>query len=474
MIITGTRRCGTVGLIAIALSGCAASLSPEGAFLDVADTVEARTGQHLVWDVGSPAGLAVRDRVEYLLSTTLTPATSVQIALLNNRGLQARYAEIGIAQADLVQAMTPPNPIVDGAITFSEEGPTNLVLAAAMNFIELLRIPLKTRVAESALEETKLRTAIEALGLAGRTHIAFIEYQSQQELVGVLQQVLRSLRATVDAAKSLREAGNITALDFGQQRMLLTQGKLELARAQIGAETARETLNELMGLTGPYTEWHASGRLPSLPAQEVSTASAERRAIEASLELAEARQILITLAERYQLTRAEALIPDLAIGGEYEVDEGVKEAGPIFQIELPLFDRGRARKARAHMQISQARDVFTALAVKIRSTARRTRAELLTARKTAHYYARAVLPQNEELVTESQRQLNAGQIGVFQLIQTKRNQILAGQQSVRALANYWKARAGFILLMTGKLPPEAGIDDNPVVLAAESANTGDR
>jgi cobalt-zinc-cadmium efflux system outer membrane protein len=473
MNITGTRRCGTVGLIAIALSGCAASLSPEGAFLDVADTVEARTGQHLVWDVGSPDALAVRDRVEYLLSTTLTSATSVQIALLNNRGLQARYAEIGIAQADLVQAMTLPNPIVDGAITFSE-GPTDLVLAAAMNFIELLRIPLKTRVAESALEETKLRTAIEALGLAGRTHIAFIEYQSQQELVGVLQQVLRSLRATVDAAKSLREAGNITALDFGQQRMLLTQGKLELARAQIGAETARETLNELMGLTGPYTEWHASGRLPSLPAQEVSAASVEKRAIEASLELAEARQKLITLAERYQLTRAEALIPDLAIGGEYEVDEGVKEAGPIFQIELPLFDRGRARKARAYMQISQARDVFTALAVKIRSTARRTRAELLTARKTARYYARAVLPQNEELVTETQRGLNAGQIGVFQLIQTKRNQILAGQQSVRALANYWKARARFILLMTGKLPPEAGIDDNPVVLAAESANKGDR
>ena len=131
MIITGTRRCGTVGLIAIALSGCAASLSPEGAFLDVADTVQARTGQHLVWDVGSPAGLAVRDRVEDLLSTTLTSATAVQIALLNNRGLQARYAEIGIAQADLVQAMTPPNPIVDGAITFSEEGPTNLVLAAS-------------------------------------------------------------------------------------------------------------------------------------------------------------------------------------------------------------------------------------------------------------------------------------------------------------------------------------------------------
>jgi outer membrane protein TolC len=85
-----------------------------------------------------------------------------------------------------------------------------------------------------------------------------------------------------------------------------------------------------------------------------------------------------------------------------------------------------------------------------------------------------VLPQNEELVTETQRGLNAGQIGVFQLIQTKRNQILAGQQSVRALANYWKARARFILLMTGKLPPEAGIDDNPVVLAAESANKGDR
>ena len=40
----------------------------------------------------------------------LTAETAVQIALLNNRGLQAAYNELGIAEAIEVQQSLPPNP----------------------------------------------------------------------------------------------------------------------------------------------------------------------------------------------------------------------------------------------------------------------------------------------------------------------------------------------------------------------------
>ncbi|MCG8558974.1 MAG: TolC family protein, partial [Hyphomicrobiales bacterium] len=130
---------------------------------------------------------------------------------------------------------------------------------------------------------------------------------------------------------------------------------------------------------------------------------------------------------------------------------------------------GRARKAKARMEIVRARDEYTALAIKIRSAARLARAQLLTARKTTRYYRQSVLPQSRKLVAGSQRQYNAMQLGVFQLIQSKRRQIQVGQQYVQALSDYWTARAHFALLMQGKLPGEAGNGGTRVVAAANGS-----
>ena len=49
-------------------------------------------------------------RVKQLLAKPLTAASAVQIALLNNRGLQAAYNELGISEAQMVEASLPPAP----------------------------------------------------------------------------------------------------------------------------------------------------------------------------------------------------------------------------------------------------------------------------------------------------------------------------------------------------------------------------
>ncbi|MGI9385090.1 MAG: TolC family protein [Methyloligellaceae bacterium] len=452
-------------VVAVPMAGCA-SVSPERPFAEVATTVEDRTGKRISWEGGPPSDPAARAAMAGLLSRPLTAVTAVQVALLNNRGLQATYADLGIAQAELVQAGLPRNPVVDGSITFSEDGATNLVFGGALKIIEIVRIPLKKRVARSQLEEAKLKVAAQVLGVAGETHLAFIEFQAQLQLIDLFSQVVRSTRASLEAAKSLREAGNITALEFETQNDEFVREKLGLAKAEAAAAVAREKLNVLMGLSGRATKWRSAKRLPDVPGRELGTGAVERRAIEKSLELAAARQKLITLAKTYRLTKAEAIIPDLEAGAEWERDDGEEEKGPIFEVEVPIFDWGRARKAKARMEIVRARDEYTALAVKIRSAARLARAKLLTARKTTRYYQQSVLPQSRKLVTGSQRQYNAMQLGVFQLIQAKRRQIQAGQQYVEALSDYWKARARFALLMQGKLPGEGGNGGARIAAAA--------
>ncbi len=451
------------------LGGCITT-SPDGAFDEVAQIVSERSGKRVAWDRDAQTPSNSKAEVRRLLSRPLTASSAVQIALLNNRKLQATYAELGIAQADLAQATRLPNPIVDGSITFSDEGVTNLAFGGALKVIEILYIPLKKRVAASQLEEAKLRVSAEVLGVASETHLAFIDYQSSRQLVSLFRDVLTSTRASMAAAKSLREAGNTTALEFETQNAELVREKLSLAKSETSATAAREALNVLMGLSGSQIRWRASNMLPTIPTRKVPTHNAERRAVEASLELGAARQRLITLAKTYRLKRAESLIPDLEAGGEWERDDGEEEAGPIFEIQLPIFDWGRPRKAKAIMELTRARDNYTALAIKVRSAARLTRVSLQTARKMALYYKASVLPQSKVLLLETTRQVNAMQESVFQLIQAKQRQIRSSQESVQALAEYWRARVRFSVLMRGKLPAnQAG----GTVQMAAAENQGD-
>ena len=96
------------------LSGCA-WFSPDAGMALVADVAE----QGLRKDVAAirtpETAELVRAEVRRLLQRALTADRAVQIALLNNRGLQAAYNELGIAEAAMVAASLPPNP------TFSVE-----------------------------------------------------------------------------------------------------------------------------------------------------------------------------------------------------------------------------------------------------------------------------------------------------------------------------------------------------------------
>jgi cobalt-zinc-cadmium efflux system outer membrane protein len=90
------------GLVLLVLSGCV-SLSDDARFSGVEQAVKERTGADTKWSRSADDANTVRGRVKELLAKPLGPTEAVQIALLNNPGLQASYAEVGIAEADLVQ-----------------------------------------------------------------------------------------------------------------------------------------------------------------------------------------------------------------------------------------------------------------------------------------------------------------------------------------------------------------------------------
>ena len=445
----------TAILAALSLAGGCTTLSPEGPFTEVADTVQLRLSKQISWDAGQYEEPVVHATIQKLLSRPLTAERAVQIALLNNRELQSTYANLGIAQANLVQAELWKNPVLNGAVTFPLAGGTpDYSFDLALKFIDILYIPLRRSVAESQLEETKLQVTAAVMRVAGQTYLAFIDYLTERQRVAVLTEAVKAAAATVESGRALRQAGNISEYDFEAEVAQQVQGATELARVQISVAQARERVNQLLGLTGEQTQWRSADRLPLMAAKDPPTTDMERKAIKASVDLAAVRQQIITTGRRYRVVDITSLVPQLDLGAEVARTAGEKEAGPNFTVELAVFDWGQARREQARMEILKARDEFTALAVHIRSLARLQRAKLLSARQTAAYYTTTVVPQAQRLLETAVGQYNVMQLGVFQLLQARDRQIRASLEYVTALSTYWKERARLAQILAGKVPDE--------------------
>lgn len=444
-------------ILAVGLSGCSAvAVDPTASFPQVSQLVTERAGQGITWTPGTEESPAAVEAITTRLTGGLSEQDAVQIALLNNRDLQALYTRLGIAQADLVQASLLHNPVIDALTGLPVGGGiVDLGFGAAMDVIDLLYTPLRKRVAAARFEETKLRVAAEVLDVVWRTQTAFYHHQANEQMLEMRRQVVASTTASFALAQRMRDAGNIRELDLASERALAEEAKLDLRLTEIAVRESRETLNMFMGLWGEEAHrWVvASGRLPELPQEALDSHRLESRAIERSLDLAAAEQLIVAAAENVGLDRVSALFPEVILGGKGERDGAEWEPGPTFTIPLPLFDRGQARIARAQAELRQARELRHALAVRVRAVTRSTRDRLDGHRDRARHYRDVLLPVRDRVVQETQLQYNAMQVGPLDLLRAKEQQIDAGVRYVDALRDYWLAHADLSLLLAGRLPP---------------------
>lgn len=93
-------RIAAAALATVALGGCA-GFSADGGFGVVEQAAGERLGKDVRWVRSDAERAALDARVEALLAEALTADAAVQVALLNNRGLQAAFDELGIAEAGL-------------------------------------------------------------------------------------------------------------------------------------------------------------------------------------------------------------------------------------------------------------------------------------------------------------------------------------------------------------------------------------
>src|SRR6266849_3174761 len=150
--------------------------------------ISGRTGKKVGWNRGTPEDAEVERTIHAALRRNLSVDAAVQIALLNNRGLQAQFEEVGISQADLVQAGLLSNPEFAANWRFPDRPPsgTNAEYSVVQDFLDLVILPLRRKLAAQQLQATQLRVSDEVLKLAAEVKSAFYTLQARQQLLATL------------------------------------------------------------------------------------------------------------------------------------------------------------------------------------------------------------------------------------------------------------------------------------------------
>lgn len=436
------KRLATFGVVA-ALGGTGlANAKPR--LEEVRTAVESASGKRILWIRSGEEQAQADKAVRALLARPLNADAAAQVALLNNRALQSRFAEIGISYADYLEAALPGNPKFSASFRFPDRAPslTNIEYSIAQDILSLLLIPLKKQVALRELEATKMRIAADVLGLIAETKTAFYTLQANQQLAQRLQLIVQANEASADVAKSQHDAGNITDLDLANQQALYSQSRVDAAKALAETRTGREELNRLMGLWGSETTWEIGNELPPIPAEEISFKHIESRAIAGRVDIAAARQRANSIGYALALKQKTRFLPigiDLGVDTEREPD-GQRVTGPTLDVQLPIFNFGQATIARLQAQYEQARRDLEAAAVNARSEVRELRDLIIGDRDLAQYYEKILLPQRLLIVNQTQLQYNAMQVSPLELLMAKERELEAERAAINARRDYWIAR----------------------------------
>src|SRR6202171_846297 len=439
-------------LAALLLSGCA-SFSPDGGMTVVAE----HAGEAIRKDVISIRTADDAERagelIGRLLGRTLTVDSAVQIALLNNRGLQASYNELALAEADMVRESLPPNPtfsifriVGDGALEAERQ--------VVGNILALSTLPFRTEIARQRFQQAQLRAAEETLRLAADVRRTYFHAVAANELVGLLTEAKATAESTAQLASKLGQTGALKQLDQARGQVFYAETTADLAALRQDATSSRERLSRLLGLWDGNLDFRLPGKLPPLPPRPLSLPGIEVDAVEHRVDLQIARIELAALAKSLDLTGATRFVTLLDVAGvdRKTVDPNgttFRERGFDVQFQIPIFDGGEVRVRQAAETYNQAFNRLTEKAVNVRSEARDAYRVYRSTYDIAGHYQREVLPLRKIISDEIQLRFGSMQDDVFALLTEAKQRIASSRSAIEAKREFWLAQSGLKTAVNG-------------------------
>ncbi|MGO6696779.1 TolC family protein [Rhizobium johnstonii] len=485
----GTRKLIVALAFPLALSGCVTGAEysrKEAGFTSVANKTAIVTAKETVWIQNRNQARSAAVQVTSLLAQTkpLDVETAVQIALLNNKGLQAAYADLGDSAADAWQSTMFLNPTV--AVGLTGIGTPGLDAfktvegAVVTNILALATKKRDIEIADTRFRQAQLNAAVRTLQLAADTRRAWINAVAAWENVGQLQRAQATADAASELAQKLGETGAMTKGAQAREHVFVAELAGETAKARLTARLTKEELTRLMGLWGSDLDYQVPNSLPSLPRAVVKRDTIEAEALRNRIDLQVAKLELEATARSYGLTEATRYVTDLEIltglETEREIEDGDKKVDTTgfaeLEFAIPIFDTGKARMRKAELGYMRAANELAEKAVNVRSEARSAYEAYRSNYDIARHYRNSVVPLRTKVEQESLLTYNGMISNTFELLTDTRDKINSILLSVNAKRDFWLAEADLAPAIYGGGATKASAETEVAAASESSAGGG--
>lgn len=465
------RRSGliVVVLVSAVLAGCA-SFSPDAGFSSIESAAKDKLGKDVRWARSDADVDTIDRRVRELLAKPLSVEDAVQVALLNNRGLQARFQDLGITEAEVVQAGRLPNPgFTFGRLRRGDE--VELERGLHLNLARLLTLPMVSQLEARRFEQVKREVTMDVLSLAADARKAYFQAVAAEETVRYMRQVKQTAEASAELARRMEQVGNFSKLASAREQAFYADAALGLARADQAQRASRERLARLLGVWGDQLQFQLPERLPDLPAEARNQPDIEAVAMAQRLDVQAAKLGAEQTAKNLGLTRTTRFINVLELGLVRNTsNEAPRQTGWEIGLELPLFDWGGARVARAEAIYMQALHRAAQTAINARSEVREAYGNYRSAYDIARHQRDEIVPLKKRISEEQGLRYNGMIIGVFELLADARSQITSVNAYIESLRDFWLAQSDLDMALIGKAAMAAPA--GPAAAAADGGGAG--
>lgn len=376
------------------------------------------------------------------------------------RLVEARARSEAAAQAARA-AGRPSNPGLELELEPGGDA-AHLEATVELSVTDLVFSPLRAAAARPGADAAALLADEEGARFRLDVARAWYDLVAAEQRLRLGQQALDALAAAVDVAEAREVSGSATRLERAARVAAFESARGDVAMLELERNRASAALWQVAGLPAATSERPLALRFPALPAAPPLPDDLVAAATTGNLRLAAGANEARGLRRQAALVRAERRTPELSLGlrGGRELAAATDGHAPVelavaAHLSLPLFDRGTRSGAALDAEAVAEEARGAAIADQVGATARQLTDRLWTAHARVRHAEQTTLPAWVAVSHETLLAYNAMQVGVYELLAARRQELDAAMALVDARLDYWTASAELDALLAGALPDAA-------------------
>lgn len=358
-------------LFVFGMSGCQ-QVDPAEQFKSVQTLDQLRSGKELVWEIDANDKGIIKTKIDKLMLEGITREEASSIAVLNNRMLQSAYEHLGLAASDVIEAGLLSNPTLDGTILFPiKTGSSGVSLTGVLS--DLWLMPKRKELAKTRSKIIEFEVASMVLRTAQSAMMVWDDLVSAKQRLNLEVQLLSIHEKVEKRIQILFKHGLADTVEVETANTGYLEQKIIVRDCHAQLETANIAFDHLLSYKGAAKNVNVSELIVLGGDDLLKLSSSLETAMKMRLDLLASKSTIDLSAK--QLNLEEALIWNMVqLGVGYDGDfrdvntsklDG-NTLGPVFAIEIPVFNQNQAGIAAGKYQLRNAIKKYSELQFQVK------------------------------------------------------------------------------------------------------------